>query len=371
MISVVVPCYNEEEVFPELVKRLRTAAETWNDSWEVLFVNDGSADRTWPMIVEQHAVDPRFKAINFTRNFGHQTAVSAGLYHTSGDCVIIIDADLQDPPEELGRFIAKWKEGYEVVYAIRTRRKENILKRACYAIFYRMLARIANIEIPLDSGDFCVMDRKVVRALNIMPERNRFVRGMRAWAGFKQVGLEYERHSRAAGAPKYTFWKLVKLATDGIFSFSTVPLRLATWLGLTVSALSFLGIAVVVFQKLFPATYGLFWATPPAGYTSGIAAMLFLGGVGLVCLGIIGEYLGRIYEEVKQRPLWLIHDTLGLAAPPPHSQLNSPNTPMVSGIRNALPSLPVAEESSRTGTSTAAGTLVAGTASTAGKTPPA
>lgn len=315
MISVVIPCYNEQEVFPELVRRLTIAAGAWGDTWEIILVNDGSRDNTWPLIVAQHAADPRFKGLNFTRNFGHQTAVSAGIHHAVGDCVVVMDADLQDPPEELGRFIAKWKEGYEVVYAIRTRRKENILKKAAYAVFYRLLQKIANIDIPLDSGDFCIMDRRVAQALNSMPERSRFVRGLRAWAGFKQIGLEYERQSRAAGAPKYTFWKLVKLATDGIFSFSTVPLRLATWLGLTVSACAFLGIGVVIFQKMFPRTYSMFWQDPPAGWTSGVAVGLFLGGVILICLGIIGEYLGRIYEEVKQRPQWLIRDRLGLADP--------------------------------------------------------
>ncbi|HTL52092.1 MAG TPA: glycosyltransferase family 2 protein [Planctomycetota bacterium] len=315
MISVVIPCYNEQEVFPELIRRLTAAAASWGDSWEIILVNDGSRDNTWPLIVQQHAADPRFKGVNFTRNFGHQTAVSAGLHYTSGDCVVVMDADLQDPPEELGRFIAKWKEGFEVVYAIRTRRKEGIFKKIAYAAFYRLLQRIANIDIPLDSGDFCIMDRKVVLALASMPERARFVRGLRAWAGFKQVGLEYERQSRAAGAPKYTFWKLVKLATDGIFSFSTVPLRLATWLGLIVSVFAFLGIGVVIFQKLFPGTYSMFWQAPPPGYASAVAAMLFMGGVILVCLGIIGEYLGRIYEEVKQRPQWLIRERVGLDEP--------------------------------------------------------
>ncbi len=315
MFSVVIPCYNEAAVFPALARRLQAAAAGWGPDWEVIFVDDGSRDDTWRLFVAQHAADPHFKGINLSRNFGHQTAVSAGLAQARGDCVAVLDADLQDPPEELARFIAKWKEGFEVVYAVRTRRKEPLLHRLCYALFYRLLARTANIEIPRDAGDFCVMDRRVVAALNAMPERNRFVRGLRAWTGFRQVGLEYERQARAAGTTQYSFWKLTKLATDGLFAFSTVPLRLATWLGLIVSLLSFLGIALVVFQRLFPHAYSMFWAVPPAGWASGTAAMLFLGGVGLICLGIIGEYLARIYEEVQQRPRWLIREQVGLAAP--------------------------------------------------------
>lgn len=316
LISVVIPCFNEEEVFPELVRRLAAAAPSWGEPWEILFVNDGSEDATWEKIVAQHARDPRFKGINFTRNFGHQIAVSAGLGHAIGDCVVVMDADLQDPPEELARFIAKWKEGYEVVFAVRRKRKESVLKKIAYAGFYRVLAGIANIEIPLDSGDFCVMDRKVVQALNSMPERNRFVRGLRAWAGYRQTGLEYERSSRAAGAPKYTLWKLFKLAADGIFSFSTVPLRLATWLGLLVSFAAFIGIGLVIFQKIWPVTYGRWMGTPPEGFTTTLCVILFLGGVGLICLGIIGEYLGRIYEEVKHRPQWLVRDRIGLTDRP-------------------------------------------------------
>jgi len=228
MISVVVPCYNEEAVLPELRERLTAAAEAWDDTYEIIAVDDGSRDRTFELLAEYHASDPRWKAIRFARNFGHQTAVSAGICHAAGDCVIVIDADLQDPPEQLHRFIAKWREGYEVVYGVRRKRKEGVLKRACYKMFYRLLGRCAQIEIPHDAGDFCAMDRAVVDLLNAMPERNRFVRGLRSWIGFRQVGLEYERDARAAGKTKYTPAKLVRLALDGLVSFSAAPLRLAT-----------------------------------------------------------------------------------------------------------------------------------------------
>jgi len=199
MISVVIPCYNEEEVLPQLFARLGAAAETWGEEYEVLLVDDGSRDATWRLIREQHARDERWRGISFARNFGHQTAISAGIHYARGEAVILMDADLQDPPEQLHRFINAWKEGNDVVYAIRATRKENLLKRAAYKLFYRILRSLANIEIPLDSGDFCLMDRKVVDVLKAMPERNRFVRGLRSWAGFRQAGLEYNRDARAAG----------------------------------------------------------------------------------------------------------------------------------------------------------------------------
>jgi len=310
MISIVIPCYNEKEVLDQLYARLTSAAEKWNEPFEVILVDDGSEDETWQLIKKMHDRDSRWKIIRLARNFGHQTAISAGIYHAQGDCVIIIDADLQDPPEELHRFITKWREGYDVVYAIRAKRKENFVKRLCYKAFYRVLGALADIDIPYDSGDFCLMDRKVVDLLSAMPERNRFVRGLRSWVGFRQTGLEYERSARAAGEVKYTFRKLIKLALDGIFSFSTVPLRIATYFGFAVSLVALLGVIFTFLQRIFADLFLRIGLGPVPGFATTVIAILFLGGVQLVCIGIIGEYMGRIYDEVKGRPLWTIREIL-------------------------------------------------------------
>ena len=265
MISVVLPCYNEKEVLDELYRRLSAAAETWHEPFEVILVDDGSDEETWLAIRCIHENDPRWKAVRFSRNFGHQTAVSAGIARAAGEAVIIMDADLQDPPEDLQRFLAKWREGYEVVYGVRRKRKEGFVKRLCYHLFYRILAGISDSPIPLDSGDFCLMDRKVVELLKSMPERNRFVRGLRAWVGFRQIGLEYQRNAREAGRPQYTLRKLVRLAIDGIFSFSTWPLRLATRLGLLVSTVAFLGAVFTFVQKLFAPWFAKIGLAPAPG----------------------------------------------------------------------------------------------------------
>lgn len=311
-ITAVIPCYNEEEVLPLLFSRLTAAAAAWGMEWSVICVDDGSSDATWQLLVDQSRADPRWKALSLARNFGHQTALSAGLYHADADVVAVIDADLQDPPEQLGRFLDKWREGFEVVYAIRRKRKEGWFKRLSYWGFYRLMSQLVSTPIPLDSGDFCVMDRKVVDTLRMMPERNRFVRGLRAWTGYRQVGLEYERDARAAGEVKYTFRKLVHLALDGIFSFSLVPLKLATWFGFAVSALAICGILFTLAQRLFPATFALVGLAPVPGYATIVIAILFMGGVQLTFLGILGEYLGRIFDEVKRRPPWVLRDSVGL-----------------------------------------------------------
>lgn len=316
-ISVVIPCYNEQEVLPELFRRLTSAANGWNCDWEIICVDDGSHDQTWPMLVAQQTQDGRWRALSFARNFGHQTAVSAGIFHAQGDAVIVIDADLQDPPEQLERFIRKWQEGFEVVYAIREKRKEGVLKKACYWLFYRIMAKVTPFEIPLDSGDFCIMDRKVVDALNSMPERNRFVRGLRAWSGFRQIGLTYERQARAAGEAKYNFRKLLKLALDGIFSFSTVPLSLVAQVGIWISCISFLGISWTLATKIFSDFFSKHGFPPVQGFTTIVICVLFLGGIQMLSLGIIGEYIGRIYDEVKRRPAWVIHRSAGLVARTP------------------------------------------------------
>ena len=313
-ISIIVPCFNEEAVLPELFERLGSVAATWGMDYEIICVDDGSGDRTWELLKAQNQKDPRWRSLSFARNFGHQTAVSAGLFHATGDVVVAIDADLEDPPEEISRLLEKWREGYDVVYAIRQKRKESWFKRLCYWAFYRLMARLVAFDIPLDSGDFCLINRRVVDTINAMPERNRFVRGLRAWSGFRQTGVTYERAARFAGTTKYSFSKLLKLATDGLFSFSTVPLRLATYLGLVVSASAFFGVVFTLAQKIFAAQFAKIGLAPTAGFPTIVISVLFLGGVQLICLGILGEYIGRIYEEVKGRPLWILRDSAGIVA---------------------------------------------------------
>lgn len=312
LLSMVIPCFNEEEALPELFRRVTAAADLLGCRWEVVCVDDGSADSTWHMIAAQHQRDERWRGLSFARNFGHQTAVSAGLHFSGGNAVMILDADLQDPPEEFSRFVEKWREGYDVVYAIRQKRKEFFAKRFCYWLFYRLMARLVSFDLPLDSGDFCLMDRRVVDIINEMPERSRFVRGLRAWAGFKQTGVTYERQARAAGQPKYTFKTLVKLAWDGIFSFSTLPLRLVSHLGLWISTIALLGIVFTVLQRIFADQFARVGLKPVPGFATIVISILFLGGIQLLCLGILGEYIGRIYEEVKQRPKWIVRQSLGL-----------------------------------------------------------
>ncbi len=311
-ISIVVPCYNEEAVLPRLFQRLGTAAAAWGMDYEIICVDDGSHDRTWELLKRQHDQDPRWRCLSFARNFGHQVAVSAGLFHADGDAVVVIDADLQDPPEQIRRLIEKWQEGYDVVFAIRQKRKENLPKRFCYWAFYRLMSRLVSFEIPLDTGDFCLMDRRIVRLLNAMPERNRFVRGLRAWTGFRQTGLVYEREARAAGQPKYGFFKLIKLARDGIFSFSTVPLALMSQAGMWISAISFLGIIWTLITKIFSGFFSRHGFPPVQGFTTIVIVILFLGGIQMMSLGVLGEYIGRIYDEVKRRPLWIIQASAGI-----------------------------------------------------------
>jgi dolichol-phosphate mannosyltransferase len=320
-VSVVIPCFNEQEVLPELFRRMQEAAEAWDLGWEVICVDDGSTDNTWALLAAQHEKDPRWSAISFSRNFGHQTAVSAGIFHAEGDAVVIIDADLQDPPEQICRFIDKWQEGYDIVYAVRQKRKETILKKTSYWAFYRIMSKLVDFELPLDSGDFCIMDRKVVNILNAMPERNRFVRGLRAWSGFKQTGIIYERHARAAGEAKYNFKKLRRLAIDGIASFSTVPLSVASHLGFWISVLAFLGMIFTFLQRIFRPFFESIGIGPVPGFATIVISILFLGGVQLMFLGILGKYLGRIYDEVKQRPQWIIRESLGRPSVNPSKQI--------------------------------------------------
>jgi dolichol-phosphate mannosyltransferase len=303
MVSIVIPVLNEEENIPTIVARLQAALENVV-AYEIIFVDDGSTDGTAELLRAIHAGDSRVHALHLTRNFGHQTAISAGLLAARGDGVVIMDGDLQDAPELIPTFVEQWRAGYEVVYAIRERRQEGYLKRGAYRVFYRMLARLSRINIPLDSGDFSLVDRRVVDVLNSMPERARFVRGMRSWAGFRQVGVSADRAERLAGQPKYTFRKLVRLALDGFFTFSYRPLQLASAFGILVSSVAF---ALAVFLIFLKAVHGI----PLQGWTSLIVAVLFLGGVQLIGLGILGEYVGRIYEEVRGRPSFIVSAVTG------------------------------------------------------------
>jgi len=309
MLSVIVPVFDERENLEALRRRLLAVLEevTAGD-FEVVFVDDGSRDGSDRVLDALHAVEPRFKVLHLSRNFGHQAALQAGLDAAAGDAAVLIDADLQDPPELIGTLVARWREGHDVVYALRRRRKEGLALRAAYALFYRTLRAVAEVDVPVDAGDFCLLDRRVVDALAALPERHRFLRGLRSWVGFRQVGVEYERDARAAGAPKYTLAKLVRLALSGYVGFSALPLRAAAWLGFAAAALGFaLGIWAVVTRVL---------AIPsPRGWASTLAVVLFVGGVQLLVLGVIGEYLGRVYDEVRRRPTYVVRSAAGIALP--------------------------------------------------------
>jgi dolichol-phosphate mannosyltransferase len=280
---------------------LRAALDPLDIEPEIILVNDGSSDATPTMIHMLSQADPRVVGVMLSRNFGHQAAVSAGIAECTGDAVIVMDGDLQDPPEVLEQFIARWRDGAEVVYAVRTKRKEGLLKRTAYGAFYRLLRKLSDIDIPLDSGDFGLMDRKVVNALLALPERQRFVRGLRCFVGFRQEGLVYERAGREAGAPKYTFKALVRLAMDGLISFSSAPLNLITYLGLG-SCVFALGLIAWVMGR------AIIGQRPPEGWASTMVVVLFFGSVQLLSLGIIGEYLRRIFLEVKGRPTYIVRD---------------------------------------------------------------
>lgn len=306
-LSVVIPIFNEESTLPELRRRLVLALEEITASFEVIFVDDGSSDSSPGLLEAMNAGDPRFKTLTLSRNFGHQTALSAGIDHASGAAVVLMDGDLQDPPEVVSQLVAKWREGYDVVYAVKEKRKEGALKRAGFRLFYRLLGRFSNVELPLDAGTFSIMDRRTVEILRSMPERNRYISGLRAYAGGRQTGIRFERGARHFGAPRQTPRKLLRLALDALFSFSYVPLRVATYAGFAASGLAFVFLAAVLLLKLFTDRALL-------GWPSIMSAVLFLGGVQLVTVGIIGEYIGRIFDEVKGRPYYVIDRKLGFAS---------------------------------------------------------
>lgn len=307
-ISIVAPVYNEEGVLEALYERVKTVLDGAGEDWELVLVNDGSRDRSAEVIGLLHARDARVKGISFSRNFGFQIAATAGLDYTRGDAVILTDADLQDPPEIYPAMLAQWRAGYDVVYGVRASREgETWFKLTTAKIFYRLIHRITNINIPLDTGDFRLMDRRVINSLRGMNERNRFLRGMVPWIGFRQIGVEYNREARYAGEAKFTsVKKMLPFALDAITSFSYFPLQLATILGFIIAAISVVGILAVVLVRLLGPH------EPLLGQATTLVVVLFLGSVQLISLGIIGEYLGRIYDEVKGRPLYLIQESWGI-----------------------------------------------------------
>ena len=303
--SLVIPIFNEEETLPELQRRVTRLMDDLDAPAEVILVDDGSSDRSYDMMVELHCADPRFKIIQLSRNFGHQTAITAGMDFAMGDAVIIMDADLQDPPEVVVEMAKRWREGYHVVYGVREERAgETWFKRTTASMFYRLLHRFTDLDIPVDVGDFRLVDRRALDAFRSLREHSRYVRGMFCWIGFKQTGVRYKRAERFAGSTKYPLAKMMKLATDGILGFSTVPLRLALHAGFGLSVLSFIYGLIALFAKVT----GHF--TVP-GWSSLITVVAFIGGIQLVLLGVIGEYIGRIYDEVRRRPLYLVRESRG------------------------------------------------------------
>jgi dolichol-phosphate mannosyltransferase len=309
-LSLVIPIFNEEAVIPELDRRLREVLATWADlvdSWEVVFINDGSRDDSLAQLRKMAAAEPRYKVISFARNFGHQMAITAGIDRADGEAVVVMDADLQDPPEVVREMITLWRQGFDVVYGVRRKRAgETMFKKATAAAFYRLLrAMLGGISIPADAGDFRLMSRPVVLAMRALRERHRFVRGMVAWVGFRQTAAYYDREARFAGETKYPLRKMIRFAVDGITSFSTVPLRFATWLGVFAGLVAVVIALWAVYIKLFVSGAVQGWTTIMIVVALGTSAQLLM-------IGILGEYIGRIYEEVKRRPLYLVAEEVNL-----------------------------------------------------------
>lgn len=303
LVSIVAPVFNEAQGLEAFIKRLTDALS--HHRFELLFVDDGSQDTSWEVIQGMTRRDSRIRSLRFSRNFGHQAAISAGLEHARGDVVVIIDSDLQDPPEVIGPMIEKWQEGYDVVYGIRSDRQgEGLFKKMTATIFYRLFRRLSHIEAPLEAGDFRLLSRAVVDVLIGMPERVRFMRGLVSWVGFRQTGVSYSREKRFVGESKYPLWRMLRFALDGFTSFSSTPLQMAIYLGLAVTLIAFL-------LALYSLYIRLFTDTAVKGWTSILIAITFLGGIQLVMIGVIGEYIGRIYQEVKHRPLYLIREKSG------------------------------------------------------------
>jgi dolichol-phosphate mannosyltransferase len=321
MVSVVVPIFNEQENLPELRRRLTEALEKTGDEWEVVLVNDGSRDASREMIRRFHQEDPRFKMVDLSRNFGHQPAVTAGIHHAGGDCVILIDGDLQDPPEVIPEMVGKWRGGAKVVLGERHSRADHGVRSVGFMLFYPILRAMTDLPTTPDAGIFGLMDRVVVEHFNRLPERNRFIPGLRSWLGFKTESVLYDRQDRAAGKPKQTLRRLIHYAMDGIFSFSYRPLRWVTWMGIFVSTITF-GLAL-----FYLITFFALHKQPGSGFTTIIMCVLFLGGVQMIAVGILGEYVGRIYEEIKQRPLYVVQERLGIGERSPQISATSPDQP--------------------------------------------
>lgn len=300
--SVVVPVYNEEEVIKETYKRLKAAMDNIKEEYEIIFVNDGSKDKTRDIIMGICETDKTIKLIDFSRNFGHQTAITAGMDFSCGQAVVVIDADLQDPPEIIVKMLEKWREGYDVVFGQRVKREgETFFKKVTSKLFYRTLNRLTEVSIPVDTGDFRLIDRKVCEALKLIKEKNRYIRGIISWLGFKSAPVEFVREKRFAGTTKYPLKKMIKFATDAIMSFSYKPLKIASYFGVFVSFISFVYLIVMIVLKLTGSEF-------IQGWTSLIAISLFFNGIILIILGIIGEYIGRIYDEAKGRPLYVVSE---------------------------------------------------------------
>lgn len=304
-LSIIIPVYNEEDNLGYLLKRVVKSLDILNLSYEIICINDGSQDKSLEKLIEYHLENSDVKIINLSRNFGKDIALSAGLDFAGGAAVIPLDADLQDPPELIGELVAKWREGYDVVYATRRDRQgETWLKRFTAAHFYRLIGRVSKVPIPEDTGDFRLMDRRVVEALKQLPERNRFMKGLFAWVGYRQVAIDYDRDPRYAGQSKWNYWTLWNFALDGIAAFSSLPLKVWSYVGLVISSIAFVYAIFLVIRTLI-------LGIDVPGYASLMVAVLFLGGIQLISLGVIGEYLGRVYEEVKGRPLYLVRDLYG------------------------------------------------------------
>ncbi len=309
--SFIVPIYNEEDTLFEMYRRVRAVMDQMDGSVELVLVNDGSRDRSLSLMRELHEKDPQVCYLSLARNFGHQVAVTAGLNFVRGQAIVILDADLQDPPELIPALVEQWQQGYQVVYAQRTKRlRESWFKRLPAYVFYRLMRRLADVEIPVDTGDFCLMDRQVVDVLNTMPERNRYIRGLRSWVGLQQTSVYFEREPRFAGEVKYTFRKSLSLAVNSLVSFSKLPLRLSTYVGLVAAVAAVLMAVLVLYWRIVAPT------SPLTGFASIMIAIFFLGAVQLVSIGILGEYVGRIYEEVKGRPLYVLSEVAGFTEKP-------------------------------------------------------
>ena len=330
LLTLVIPCQNEEAVIRASYLRICQVLGNNKFRLQTVFVNDGSEDGTERILEEISVSDPRVKVVTLARHFGHQPAVSAGLANADGDAVAVIDADLQDPPEVILEMIDRWREGFDVVYGIRAKRKEAIWKRLCYSAFYRIFRWISDIDAPLDAGDFSLIDKQVLFQVNKLPEKNRFFRGLRVWVGFRQTGVCYERQPRAAGTTQYSILRLVRLAADGVFNFSTAPLTVVFVLGLLMSVISIAAASAVFIVRIFDIAYFGQRLRDVQGFTSLILTVLLIGGIQLICTGILGEYIGRIYQEVKSRPSYIVRQL-----PSPRSA--SPEEGLPTAVQSKIP----------------------------------